>query len=439
VAAVAVAAVGVWFLLRPRDPEPPVLHAQDGADPAFVQAVEDGRRAVLADRRSPEKWGDLGMTFAAHGAEVEANACFAAAERLEPGNPRWPYLQALFASTHQPGEAEPYLRRALELDGHNAAARAAARLKLAELLLEDNRLDESESLFSAQLKQTPADARARLGLAQVALARGDRDRARERFRQLIGDPFANKKALIQLAALARAAGDAAEAAKYEDAARTAPADLNWVDPHLSDVHKRSVSRQGRLREAERLEAAGQLPQAAQIRVELAQADPSPRLLTAAAMDLLKLKEYRQAEELLRECLRVQPGHSQAEYFLAVTLFERAEAVRGSEPELSKSLLREAIEHARAAVDSKPDLGLAWLYLGRAMLDLGENRAGAVEPLRQAVACRPEFVDTHLYLGEALLAAGNPDEAIREARNAAELAKPGDARPRQLLMKLGVQP
>jgi tetratricopeptide (TPR) repeat protein len=78
--------------------------------------------------------------------------------------------------------------------------------------------------------------------------------------------------------------------------------------------------------------------------------------------------------------------------------------------------------------------MAWLYLGRARLGLGETR-GAIEALQQAVVCRPEFADPHLYLAEALAAEGKTDEAIRHARNAEKLARPDDARPRQLLERL----
>src|SRR5262245_44399072 len=90
-----------WWYLRPKPytpPEPPALSAQEGADKAVVAAVEKARQAVLAVRTSAAAWGELGVVFAAHGYEPEADDCFREAERLDPADPRWPYYRALFAA-----------------------------------------------------------------------------------------------------------------------------------------------------------------------------------------------------------------------------------------------------------------------------------------------------------------------------------------------------
>ncbi|HEY3789203.1 MAG TPA: tetratricopeptide repeat protein [Urbifossiella sp.] len=424
-----------WYLQRDQLPDPPAIHTQDGADPAVVAAIEKARQEVFADRHSTDHWGDLGLVFGAHGYEAEANQCFIVAEKLNPTEPRWPYLRGVFALVNQPSEAVPLFRKALALNPADAMAREAVRMKLAESLLERREFDEAESLFREQVRESPGDVRPHLGLGQIALIRGDRVAAKAEFAPIADGPFTKKRASSYLAALARADGNPAEAARFEQVSRAAREDLPWPDPYLRDMLVRSVGQQGRLKEAERLETAGRLPQAAEMLVEMAQADPSPRMLSAAAMALTKLGEYQQAEEMLRECLRRHPHHSQSEYYLAIVLFERAQHLQPKQPEEARDWFRKAAEHARQAVATKPDHGLAWLYLGRSLLSSGDA-AAAIEPLRLSVACRPEFVDPHLYLAEALAAVGKKEEAIRSAKDAQELAGPGETRPRQFLERMG---
>jgi tetratricopeptide (TPR) repeat protein len=431
-----------WWRLRPKPyvpPEPPRLPVQEGADPAVVAAVERARQNVLAEPKSAPAWGELGMAFAAHGYEPEAAHCFTEAERLDPADPRWPYFRGLFAAVNQPEQTVAHLRRALDVG--SAPGRAIApdalaviRLKLAETLFEQGAVDEAESLFRVELARTPDDPRARFGLAQVALTRGDRRAAREAFTALADDPYARKRAASLAAALARADGDLAVATKFEEAARQVREDPSWPDPYLQQLRTREVGQQGLLREVEALEAAGQLPRATQLLLDVVQTDPKPRLLATTGIYLAKIRDYPRAEAMLRECLRLDPGNSQAHYFLCVVSFELATERAQTRPAEARALFQEAVKSGRAAVAAKSDHGLAWLYLGRSLLGLDEPVA-AIEALRQAVACRPEVLDTHLYLGEALAATGEKAEAIRSAQNAEKLAKPGDPRPHQLLDRL----
>jgi tetratricopeptide (TPR) repeat protein len=420
---VAAAGGAWWYGPRTRPPAPPVLAVTDGADPAVVAAVAQARQKVLAAPRSAADWGELGMVFGAHGYEPEADTCFTEAGRLDPADARWPYLRGVYLSVTDPPRAVPLLRRGGDLVRNDPEALSAARLRLAEVYLGLQQLPDAETLFREELDRSPI--RATFDLGQVALARGDRKAAREATAAVAESPFVRKRAAILLAALAREAGDGAGATRYEAAARQFPDDPSWPDPYLLQLRTREVGRLGLLREAEALEAAGQLPRATGMLVDMARADPTPRLLVSAGIALGKLREFDQAEAMFRECLKLDPGHAQAHFFLAVMLFEQAG--RPGPP-------AEAEEHAAKAVDLKPDHGLAWLYLGRIRLARGDA-GGAVQALRQAVACRPEFTESHLYLAEALAADGKSSEATVSAMNAEKLAGPGDTRPRQLLARL----
>src|SRR4051812_13730878 len=85
--------VAVWSWPRGRAVPPlPDLH---GRDAEVVQLIEQTHREVLAEPRSASAWGRLGMVLRAHNFGAEANVCFAEAERLDPGEPRWPYFHGL--------------------------------------------------------------------------------------------------------------------------------------------------------------------------------------------------------------------------------------------------------------------------------------------------------------------------------------------------------
>ena len=423
-----------WYFRTPRPLSPPVLNVQDGSDTAVVQAIEQARQKVIAEPRSADAWGDLGMLFAAHGYEADANVCFTEAERQGPTDPRWPYFRGLFTQFTQPDEAIGHIRQALTLKCGNPEAVSAMRLRLAELLMEQQQSDQAEALFREELRRSPDHPRARFNLGQLALARGDNAGAQTEFLAVAEGQFTRKRAAIALATLAQAKGELAEAARYAAAAERAPDDPSWPDPFLLQLRGREVGLQGLQREVSKLEAAGQYAPAVAMLLEMVESNPTPRLLVAVGIDLAKMRDYPRAEEFFRACLRKEPGHAQAEYFLAVVLFERAGLLGLDKQEEARGLLREAAAHARAAIKTKPDHGLAWLYLGRSLLALKEPTE-AVAALRESVVFRPEIMDTHLFLAEALAAVGQAREALGYAQNAEKLAQPGDSRPRQLLERL----
>lgn len=423
-----------WYVTRSRPPQPPMMTTADGADPAVVAAVEKARQQVQADPNSAANWGELGMVFDAHGFDREAEECFAEAERLNPTDPRWPYFRGVAAAVHHPEHAVALLKRAIELKPKDPEVLFTARLKLAEVLLEQHQTDAAAALFQEASAKNPQSSRARFGLAQVALTRSDRKAARESLETLTQDPYTRKRAAILLAALTREDGELTTAARFEESVRQLPDDPPWPDRYMLQIQTHEVGRQGILRQAQSLVDAGQASQAAELLLPLIQDDPTPRILVTTGITLGKLREYSRAKELFRECLRREPDHSQAHYFLGIFLFEEADSLGPGEQEKARVLLRESTDSIGKALALKPDHGVAWLYLGRARLGLGETRA-AIEALQQSVACRPEFAETHLCLAEALAKDGRTDEAIHSARNAKKLARPDDTRAQQLLDRL----
>src|SRR6185503_4037107 len=118
-------------------------------DPAVRAALAEARERVLAEPRSGSAWGELGWTFRAHNLNVESNACFAVAAKLDPKDPRWPYLIGAINLLIAPDDAIPHLRTAYEL-ATEPAHKSLTRLRLAEALLDRNDLDGAAKLFNEE-------------------------------------------------------------------------------------------------------------------------------------------------------------------------------------------------------------------------------------------------------------------------------------------------
>jgi Flp pilus assembly protein TadD len=429
--------VVLWFCrdrpAAPIVPEP----ALDAAEPEVRNAIQRARDRVLENPKSAGTWGDLGMVLRAHAYDVEADICFREAAERDPGDPRWPYYRGLYALLRDPANALPFLRKAAQLAGPGSPQWAAVQLRLAEALIERGELDEAEPLVTGVLAETAEDPRANYDAGLIRLSRSDPKGARAALGKAVDSPFARRKATAQMAMAARLDGDSTTATRLDREVQTLPADLPWVDIYVSDYLDIQLGLQARFQRAEDFEAEGRRREAAQEYVAIAADHPGPRAYVSAGTALAELGDYAAAERYLRACLQIEPNHTQANYFLAVTLFFEAEKERTDNPngESARAKYADCADHARRCLERKPDHGLAHQFLGRALLRLGDP-AEAVRHLRLAAACRPEMVESHISLAEGLLAANDQAGARKAIEAAEQIAGPDDPRVRQLRERLG---
>jgi tetratricopeptide (TPR) repeat protein len=428
---VAAAAWLAWNW-RPADglPAPPVPELA-AVEPGVTAMVNKAREAVLLAPRSADTWGTYGKVLRANGFNAESNICFAAAERLDPTDPRWPYLLGLGRLVLGPPDAAVAdLRRALARVG-DGEARTAVRLRLAEALLEQGQTGEAESIFAAETPAEPARSRAHLGLAMVAAERGDWDTAAKEARTCLASPFTRQKAAVLLASASKHRGDAAGAAEAGALAARAPVDVPWVDAYVGEVNRLSAGRQSRLAEAERLEQQGRRADAARLLEEIVRESPDAHTLTALGATNTWLGRFGAAQEALRAALRLEPDRVQAHYTLGLSLHLEAAALDG---ESARSKRTEAAAEAEKAIALKPDHAPAHFVAGLCLQKLGKLPE-AIAHFRAGIACRPEVLDGHLYLAEALAEAGRKDEAFAVLEAARPLAG-NDERLNAAVAKLG---
>jgi tetratricopeptide (TPR) repeat protein len=439
-AVTVLAAGGAWWWSHRTTATPPPPLPGEISEDEVRQAVEEARRQVLADPNSAAAWGRLGMVFLANSIEGESDQCFAEAARLDPTDPRWPYARGRIAIKRDADHALPYLRQAAAAAaaGPWSKYRAAIRLQLAEALLERNEVDEAAGLFQAELNNPEYRLRAANGLGLVALARGDDRAAAEYLAVARASPVVRRQATAQLAALARGRGDQAAAAAYEAEATAIPTGSvppTWPDPFIGEVADLRVGRLGRKQLAKELEEQGRYAELAELFLRQTRDDPTPEAYAHAGLNFARMEDFDRAIPLLREAVRLGPDSALAQYHLALALFSRAEKENARSPGSAQARegFGEAADHARRAAELKPGHGLAYLFWGLALKQLG--RPGeAVDPLRKGVAARPEEFELQLALGEVLAATGRGAEAKTYLENARRL-DPKDPRPGQALERL----
>lgn len=425
------AAAGVgWYLWRKTHaPSPPEI-ARDGVDPELADAIESARRQVRSDPYSASVWGDLGKLLRAARIIPQAADCFAQAERLDPKNPRWPYLQGEAWRLTDVSAAVPPLERAAALAAH--ADEAAPHLRLAEALLALGRDGEAETHLRRALELEPSDPSVHYNLGVLALARDDLSESLAHLKRCEHSPFTRKKASIQLAAVHRRMGRTGESEKYGRRADALPPDSGWLDPYLGEMP--AVGRPARFKRAEQLEQQKDHRAAAELLDELARERPDYRVYVELARNLGILGDFAASDRALRSAIALEPDRFQAYHDRSRLLWMWAEKDGRTDRARARARYEEAAECAREAIARRPDHAPAHISLGLCLRRLGK-RPEALAAFRTATEQSPDLVEAYLNLGETLAEDGQVAEARTSLERAVQLASPDDSRPRAALAKL----
>lgn len=429
--AVFAGAAGWYGWRRYTAPVPPEV-AREGIDPELADAIEAARKKIEVDPYSVERWGGLGKLLRAAQLYPEAVACFVQAEKLDPKNPRWPYLQGEALRLSDTRAALPPLQRAAALAGN--ADTVAPFLRLAEVCLALGQNDEAEKQLRHALRIEPDDPAVHYTLGLLALARDDLPASLAHLKRGEHSPITQRKACTQLAVVYRRMGRMQEADDYSRKADALPQDRNWIDPFLSDVL--AAGRPGRLEEVNRLEKRGDYQSlrtaVEQLRV-LLQEKPEYRLYVALGRDLYKLHDLSGAEQALRSAIVLAPEKFAANHELSRVLWTQADTEERANLKQARAKYEEAADCARRALASRPDHPMSYVILGMSLRRLGK-RQEALDAFRMAIQSDPTLTDAHLYLGETLAEAGQVAQARAALERARELS-PDDPRPRVALGKL----
>jgi tetratricopeptide (TPR) repeat protein len=407
---------GAYWRLAPGGPEPPSLDAT-GLDPAVVAAVEEARAKVRESPRSAEAWGRLGMVLAVHDFRDKADVCLAEAEKLDPSEPRWPYYQALGALLVADAEAGlPKLERAVALCGDKYDA---PRVRLAELLLSQNRLDEAEVHFRHLLQDNPRHPRAQLGLARIFAQRGDRRASLEPLTIAQKDPRTRKSACQLLAQIHQQLGNAALAEAARRQAADLPDDPYWPDPLNDEATELCRGMKSQIKRARRFAELDRDGEAIELLARTVSDYPdADDAWLQLGKSFLKLRNGWAAEQALQRATELAPDSHDNVFYLG-----NAFIVRGNLPAATACF--------RKAIELKPDFAPAHLNLGNTLINAGDTK-GAIDAYRLAVRYEPSMFEAHLSLAAALERQGQYALALPHAQYAVQL-KPSDKHAQKLLL------
>jgi tetratricopeptide (TPR) repeat protein len=409
---------GVYLGFGRRDPEPPGVNPT-GIDPLIAAAIERERAAVREAPRSAAAWGRLGMILMVHDFRAQADVCLAQAECLDPTEPRWPYYQALGALLAGDAKtAYPKLERAIALCGN---VFDAPRVRLAELLVSENRLDEAEEQFRRLLQTDPRHPRAQLGLARVAYQRGDLRGSLGYLSAAQRSEWTQKAALLLQAEIHQRLGNPAAAAEAQRKAATLPDDPFWPDPLNEEITALRTGKHAWRGRADRLALDGRNADAVALLQQTRRVYPDADDVWLQLGQLyLKMRDGRAAEQALRRATELAPRQHLNVYYLGV-----AQIVLGN--------LQGAAACFRKAVELKPDYAPAHHNLGKCLSETGDV-AGAREAYRTALRCEPNLFESQLGLATLQANTGQLAEALEHARHAVRL-RPADPAAQRLLRRV----
>ncbi len=401
---------------------PPALEL-DGVDPAVVRAIETARGTVNHSPRSTQAWGHLGKVLLAHDFHLPATTCLAQAERLNPTEVRWPYLQGIGLASADPPDpvvAIQKFQRAVELGGDTPGA---LRLRLGEALLGQDRLEEAEQEFQRVLQSDPANARAHLGLARLAIRRGDLEESRRQLDRALGDPHAKKASRLLLVEVQQRLGKELSPSEIR-AAADLPADPAWPDPFWEDVTRLKTGMKADLARADRLLRQGRVLEAlSQFQRTVRDYPDSYYAWLTLGRALVRHRNLKGAEQALNTALKLAPDSAEVQFHLGVALFLQQN-------------YRAAETLFRSATEVKPNFASAHYNLGHCLLHKGD-RAGAIEAFRIALRCQADYADAHTMLSQLLAENGQSAEAFAHARLALQF-NPADATAKKHVQRLLMQ-
>jgi len=351
-------------------PQRPDLGSLPPEMAAQVDASEQLARSFL---HSAAGLAELSRLYHANGFYNEAMECYRGLRLLEPGEARWPHLEAsILAQFGRQDDALPREQAAVDLAPHYVPA----RLRLGDELLKGDRTADAASAYTEVLAQAPDDPYALLGLAKCDIKAGNWDKAAERLKRAIAQHPDFIGGLSTLVTVDEHLGDAAGAdALRATIGRREFTDLSdpWLDGLMDDCFD------------------------------------SYRLSVAAAVADFS-GDRAAGKAMLERAIAFAPKKSSFHRQLAM--------MYGRDGDLAT-----ACQHLESAVAIDPTDNDSWLLLTQ-YLDLMHQAGPSEAALRSGLANCPDSYGLHLEQAKRLNAAGQADGAIAEFREAFRL-NPGE--------------
>ena len=411
-------------------PQLPVtdLASADEALRAQVAGHEERIRLLHAERAAPVEVaaavGELGRLY--HGLQLlqpealylleNAVACYSEAQRIDPGDWRWPYLEAFALDARGDLKTAAQRYRAVLASTPN---RVTVLLRLAEVEHRLGRPPAAEALWREALALDPEQPAAHYGLGRIALDAGNASAAAEALERALELAPAAGRVHHALALTRRDLGDPGRAGFHLERANETPAPIG--DPLVQGLVLLPAGSAATLQRGLLAVQAGALDDAIRLLERATEEDPANlaahRNLALALIDAGRPDE---AISALQALARLDPADAWTQLELG-----RLFGVRGRF-DLSLAHLERAVELAPRHKQARVELGLALARAGRPR--------EALPQFETALDIDPFFTEVHNHQALVLAAMGRPDEGAQLLRKRLAAA-PGDGAAARALSRI----
>lgn len=395
----------------------PVLDLAD-LDPASAQVIQAARAHVRDDLLAADGWGQLGMTLMAHDILEPAARCFAQAARLDGNEARWPYFEAIAVRAVEPETAIVLLEQAAQRFGDEPNA---AGLRLAELLIDRNQLEQAKRVLEGILNKDPANAWACRTMGRIHLLQKNFHACLTSLQGASEHGTPSKQGLLLAAEAHRRLGDL-DAATRDRARAAKQPNAVLPDPHYQEIVRLRTGLKTHLTHADDLFVKGRVDESIKIaRQAIAEYPDSEWARILLARGLIRQRRLDQAKAVLRETLRLAPNSYEAHFRMGVAF-----QVAGD--------FAMAVNWFEKTIELNPRSAVAYRNSGMCNFAT-QNYDAAEEDFKQAVEVAPNYFDGHMALGNFYIKVGKQTRA-RAALLSASRLKPDDRRVKDMLASLG---
>ena len=379
--------------------------------PFLRQELVRAYKRLEANPKDLEANGQLGVLLHAYDQNDLALICFerglALARRPSPGTRthsttkqgtawKWAYYAgSLQFGMGREERAVVYLREAVRLN----PGYLAARLKLAESLLQTGQWEESREAFQAVLKRYPDSAQAYYGLGRIEAATSQTGKAAESLAQACRLFPGFGAAHYALAMAYRDLGRESESRHQLSLFQRNPNGRPLLkDPLMADVQALKSGARFSFNEGVRLQKNNQPTQAIAAFERALKADPQFAPAHAALLSVhLSLGQLEEAEKHYHAGVRIDPEMFEVHHDFGIILRRREQ-------------IQEAADLFRKALEINPFYADSHNNLGFVLADQGLF-AEAERHFRLALENQPGMVFSHFELAKVLQAQGKEEEAI----------------------------
>jgi tetratricopeptide (TPR) repeat protein len=369
-----------------------------GVDSEVVEVLQEARDRVLRQRSSAVAWGQFGKLLYAHQFNDEALTCLRQAEALDRREPAWPYLQGLIIILEDPDGGIRCLERAVQSQPNGPIS---IRLRLAEALLAQRRLDEAQVQMEEARKLDPDNLRVRLGLGRLAILHENWQSGLDLLEPCQDDVHARRLARSLRAEALYRLGQPERAREEQRKTAELPADEPWPDPLFDEVLDSQRGIRARLTKAHELSKAGHVEETVALLRKVLERYPDSLEAWMQLGDVwFAAHQMDQAEACYQKSVAINPNAAEAWYHLGYVQAQ----IHAPKAETS---LREAIR-------LRPDHALAHCSLGLLLKEKGD-RNGAITELQASLHHRPDYEPARAALNGLTNEPSGKDPRAKEPR------------------------